>query len=85
MVPFEINFYFQMENSGVVHMLKNQKTEDLACMYKLFSRVADGLKTMADCVSQYLREQGKALVQEEEGGTNAINFVQASFYILECQ
>ncbi|CAG2058466.1 unnamed protein product [Timema podura] len=65
-----------MENSGVVHMLKNQKTEDLACMYKLFSRVLDGLKTMADCVSQYLREQGKALVQEEEGGTNAINFVQ---------
>jgi cullin 3 len=68
-----------MENSGVVHMLKNQKTEDLACMYKLFSRVADGLKTMADCVSQYLREQGKALVQEEEGGTNAISFVQVSF------
>lgn len=66
----------EMENSGVVHMLKNQKTEDLACMYKLFSRVSDGLKTMADCVSQYLREQGKALVQEEEGGTNAINFVQ---------
>nr|CAD7571801.1 unnamed protein product [Timema californicum] len=66
----------EMENSGVVHMLKNQKTEDLACMYKLFSRVLDGLKTMADCVSQYLREQGKALVQEEEGGTNAINFVQ---------
>jgi cullin 3 len=66
----------EMENSGVVHMLKNQKTEDLACMYKLFSRVADGLNTMADCVSQYLREQGKALVQKDEGGTNAINFVQ---------
>lgn len=66
----------EMENSGVVHMLKNQKTEDLACMYKLFSRVSDGLKTMSDCVSQYLREQGKALVQEEDGGTNAINFVQ---------
>lgn len=66
----------EMENSGVVHMLKNQKTDDLACMYKLFSRVSDGLKTMSDCVSQYLREQGKALVQEEDGGTNAINFVQ---------
>ncbi|XP_018902638.1 cullin-3-A isoform X2 [Bemisia tabaci] len=66
----------EMENSGVVHMLKNKKTEDLACMYKLLSRVTDGLKTMSDCVSQYLREQGKALVQEEEGGANAINFVQ---------
>ncbi|XP_022902235.1 cullin-3 isoform X3 [Onthophagus taurus] len=69
----------EMENSGVVHMLKNQKTEDLACMYKLFGRVGDGLKTMADCVSHYLREEGKALVQEEEhqSSTNAITFVQS--------
>lgn len=68
-----------MENSGVVHMLKNQKTEDLACMYKLFGRVSDGLKTMADCVSHYLREQGKSLVQEEEHqpATNAVTFVQS--------
>ncbi|KAJ8974424.1 hypothetical protein NQ317_002452 [Molorchus minor] len=74
-----IIFRDQMENSGVVHMLKHQKTEDLACMYKLFGRVTDGLKTIADCVSQYLREQGKALVQEEEHqpATNAITFVQS--------
>lgn len=59
-------------------MLKHQKTDDLACMYKIFGRVNDGLKTMADCVSHYLREQGKALVQEEEHqGTNAITFVQS--------
>lgn len=66
----------EMENSGVVHMLKNQRTDDLACMYSLFRRVHDGLKTMSDCVSQYLREQGKSLVQEEATGTNAISFVQ---------
>ncbi|KAK2143738.1 hypothetical protein LSH36_816g00043 [Paralvinella palmiformis] len=67
----------KMENSGVVHMLKNNKTEDLACMYKLFYRVPDGLKTMCQCVSGYLREQGKVLVAEEEGGKNAISFVQS--------
>ncbi|GIY42772.1 cullin-3 [Caerostris extrusa] len=67
----------EMENSGVVHMLKNQKTEDLACMYKLFSRVHDGLKTMVACVSSYLREQGKALVMEDEGGkSDALTFVK---------
>lgn len=66
----------EMENSGVVYMLKNTKTEDLACMYKLFSRVKDGLKTISDCVSAYLREQGKNLVKEEENGTNPITFVQ---------
>ncbi|KAG8228590.1 hypothetical protein J437_LFUL009295 [Ladona fulva] len=56
----------EMENSGVVHMLKSQKTEDVGCMYKLFGRVTDGLKTMAECVSAYLREQGRALVQEDD-------------------
>ena len=65
-----------MENSGVVYMLKNNKTDDLACMYKVLSRVSDGLKTLSDCISQHLREQGKALVAEEEGGKNAITFVQ---------
>lgn len=67
----------EMENSGVVHMLKNNKSEDLACMYKLFCRVPDGLRTMCDCISAYLREQGKALVTEDENGTNAITFIQS--------
>lgn len=59
----------EMENSGVVHMLRNQRTDDLACMYKLFGRVADGLRTMSECVSGHLREQGRALVQEEDTPT----------------
>lgn len=46
-------------------------------MYKLFSRVHDGLKTMVACVSSYLREQGKALVTEDEGGkSDALTFVK---------
>lgn len=68
----------EMENSGVVHMLKNNKTDDLACMYKLFIRVQNGLKTMCDCISVYLREQGKAIVSEEgEDGKNAITYIQS--------
>lgn len=66
-----------MENSGVVHMLQNKKIDDLGCMYKLFSRVTDGLNTVCNCVSQHLRERGKALVQEEqEASSNAVMFVQ---------
>lgn len=65
-----------MENSGVVYMLKNDKNDDLACMYKLLTRVNDGLKTMSECVSQYLREIGKSLVQEDDMNTNAVNYVQ---------
>lgn len=73
-------FFIKMENSGVVHMLKTNKKADLHCMYKLFKRVQDGgLKTIIDCLSSFLRDTGKALVNEEEedsGGKNAILFVQ---------
>lgn len=71
-----------MENSGVVHMLKNNKNEDLACMYKLLTRVNEGLKTMSDCVSLYLRELGKSLVQEEEN-TNAVSYIQVNKHQLK--
>lgn len=66
----------EMENSGVVYMLRCTKTDDLACMYKLFSRVTDGIKTISECVSKYLREQGTSLVKEDEGGVNPITYVQ---------
>ena len=43
----------EMEGSGVVHLLKNNRMDDLACKYKLFGRVSDGHKTIGDCVSRY--------------------------------
>lgn len=48
----------------------------MACMYKLFSRVPNGLKTMCECMSLYLREQGKALVSEEGEGKNPVDYIQ---------
>ncbi|KAK2489941.1 hypothetical protein MC885_004738 [Smutsia gigantea] len=71
----------EMENSGLLHMLKNGKTEDLACMYKLFSCVPNGLKTMCECMSSYLRGQGKALVSEEGEEKNPVDYIQALLYL----
>ena len=67
-----------MENSGVVHMLSHLKIEDLNCMYKLLGRVSEGHKIMAECMSEYLRAKGKALVEEEmiQSNANAIVYVQ---------
>jgi cullin 3 len=67
-----------MEYSGVVHMLQNDKTSDLKCVYKLFSRVEDGLKTVVECLSGYLREQGKGLVVDQDGPKNPTVFVQVT-------
>lgn len=54
---------------------------DLACMYKLFWRVPNGLQTIIACVSNYLRDQGKLLVTEEDGNktndTSPVTFVQS--------
>lgn len=66
----------EMENSGLIHMVKNSRTEDMACMYKLFSRVPNGLKTICDCISSYLRELGRALVSEDGEGKNPVDFIQ---------
>jgi hypothetical protein len=52
---------------------------DLARMFRLFQRVKDGLQAVCECLRTYLREQGVALVKEEEtgdSGKNAINYVQ---------
>ena len=68
----------QMENSGVVHMLMHTRTLELACVYKLLSRVGEGLRTVADAVSAHLREQGRALVTDTHHNTNAITFVQVT-------
>ncbi|XP_068196243.1 cullin-3-like isoform X2 [Antennarius striatus] len=77
MISKQMKNIMEMENSGLVHMLKNGKTRDLACMYMLFSRVPYGLKTMCECMSSYLREQGKALVLDEGEGKNPVDYVQS--------
>ena len=47
-------------------------------MYCLFTRVKDGPNTVCDCMRRYLREQGNALVVEEEGESckNPITYIQ---------
>ncbi len=72
----------EMEHSGVVHMLENQKNDDLARMYKLFSRVDNGLKAIIACVSNHLRQEGKSMVIDDGNKEDAISFVTVIFYIL---
>lgn len=73
---------FQMKNSGFIYdLLRDQKADDLAHVYKLFSRVQGGPKTMLSYVSNYFREQGESLLREDGSG-DATSFVQVlSFYI----
>ncbi|XP_022710351.1 cullin-3-like isoform X2 [Varroa jacobsoni] len=76
LITVHMKTVLEMENSGVVHMLKNQKVEDLNRMYLLFARVPEGLKCLVERVSAYLREQGRALVTDDAKG-DALSFVQS--------
>jgi cullin 3 len=70
-----------MENSRVVHMLKENKFGDLKCMYKLLSRVSDGIPTMFECMLRYLREIGTAIVNSASGDeANPINYIQVLIF-----
>ncbi|VDN41953.1 unnamed protein product [Gongylonema pulchrum] len=72
----------EMENSGVVHMLNNDRVQDLRRLYMLLKRMTKGLPTMTDCISRYLRRKGEQLVSEGGEGEaslpkNPISYIQA--------
>ncbi|KAL6049859.1 Cullin-3A isoform A [Balamuthia mandrillaris] len=67
----------EMEGSGCISMLKDNKFEDLQRMYNLFSRVSNGLSFMKDKISNFVRETGKALVNDPEKNENPNLYVQA--------
>uniref|UniRef100_H2ZJ76 Cullin family profile domain-containing protein n=1 Tax=Ciona savignyi TaxID=51511 RepID=H2ZJ76_CIOSA len=66
----------EMENSGAVYMLQHDIKDDLLRMYQLFVRVPQGFETLRDCLSAYLREQGKAVV-EDGGQKTPVDYIQA--------
>eukprot|EP00668_Euglena_longa_P014540 GGOE01018530.1.p1 GENE.GGOE01018530.1~~GGOE01018530.1.p1 ORF type:complete len:767 (+),score=353.77 GGOE01018530.1:79-2379(+) len=53
----------EMENSGVVALLRDQKLEDLARMYRLFARIPRGLEPIAVIIKEYSTNEGMKLVK----------------------
>lgn len=57
----------EKENSGCEALLRDHKSDDLARMYRLFSRVATGLQPIGAIVRKHITEVGMALVRKQEG------------------
>eukprot|EP00659_Diplonema_papillatum_P022430 gene22430-34356_t len=51
----------QDPDAGCQALLKTERNEELGRMYRLFSRVDNGLSTMADIVREYIEKEGKTL------------------------
>lgn len=58
------NDLLQKEHSGCAALLRDDKTEDLARMYRLFSRISKGLDPISDCFREHVESEGMKLVKQ---------------------
>ncbi|GMI09838.1 hypothetical protein TrRE_jg4936 [Triparma retinervis] len=66
----------EMENSGCISMLVDDKTEDLRNMYDLFCRVPSTVDVLRDAVSSHVKKTGKGLVADQERVKEPLVFVK---------
>ena len=59
------------EGSGVKALLGNDKREDLARLYSLFSRVNKGLEPVGALVKEFVQEQGEQIIDQREAALSA--------------
>ncbi|KAL3688992.1 hypothetical protein R1sor_015301 [Riccia sorocarpa] len=76
MIGNHMKLLVEMENSGLVSMLVDDKYDDLARMYNLFRRVSTGLQTIRELMINHLRETGRQLVMDPERLKDPVEFVQ---------
>eukprot|EP00211_Chloroparvula_japonica_P003508 CAMPEP_0119129346 /NCGR_PEP_ID=MMETSP1310-20130426/7131_1 /TAXON_ID=464262 /ORGANISM="Genus nov. species nov., Strain RCC2339" /LENGTH=722 /DNA_ID=CAMNT_0007119765 /DNA_START=99 /DNA_END=2264 /DNA_ORIENTATION=+ len=77
LIDAHIETLIEMEGSGLVPMLKEDKVEDLFRMYSLFERSEMGLDMVLDVFGKYVRHSGKLIVTDAEKVKDPNLFVQA--------
>jgi cullin 1 len=55
----------EKENSGLVALLENNKTEDLKLLFKLYNRVQNGLVPVGLILKNHIKKEGMELVREQ--------------------
>jgi cullin 3 len=53
-----------MDNSGLVSMIRNEKYDELALMYELFSKVQDAFSSLTKHLSAYIIAEGQKLMED---------------------
>ena len=77
LIVFYMKTVVELKDSGAIYMIQNEKWVDLCHMYKVFSGVAGGLETMADCIAaqfslDYQDLVGKSELKSRSGQTEFI-------------
>lgn len=76
MIESHMHRLVQMENSGLINMIVDEKYEDLGRMYCLFRRVSNGLVLIRDVMTSFIRDTGKQLITDPERLKDPVDFVQ---------
>jgi len=69
----------EMEHSGVVAMIEDNKIDDLKRAYELFKRVTapvSGLGVIRDIMAAHVKARGTQLVQDDERNSDPVQYVQ---------
>lgn len=61
----------EKEHSGCAVLLRDDKTEDLARMFRLFKRIPAGLPPVADIFKKHVEKEGVTLVKQAEDAAGA--------------
>ncbi|PWA83273.1 Cullin [Artemisia annua] len=76
MIETHMTRLVHMKNSGLVNMILDDKYEDLGRMYKIFSRVPNGLTLIRGVMTSHIWDTGKQLVTDPERLKDPVGFVQ---------
>lgn len=66
------------QTSGVQALLRNEKFDDLARVFRLYSRLPNGLQTVSRIFKQHVQEQGLAIVRSREAAIAAAGGKESS-------
>lgn len=55
-----------MENSGLIAMIKNEKYDEIALMFELFSKVPEAFSALSKSLSAYITTEGSKLTQDKQ-------------------
>jgi cullin 3 len=76
LITAHARFLVEMDGSGCICLMRDDKMEDLKRMYVLFSRVPSTLDILRASMGKYIKQLGLAIVADQDNVKEPVAFVQ---------
>ncbi|XP_055355504.1 cullin-3-like isoform X2 [Paramacrobiotus metropolitanus] len=78
LIEKHVETIINMPVGGVVSLIQNRNFTEMTAMYKILNRINEGIPKLLTPMSQYLRQQGTALMSDSTGTTKTpVQLIQA--------